>query len=294
MITRLRRRRFAVLAGSRLLWAAVIALVLSSLPAIANTNFVINGDFETPAYPPGTPFVAYFAVSPAIVGWLVEAGAVDHIRDYWEPANGEQSIDLTGSPGRGTLRQDMNTTAGAKYRLRFAMAGNPEPHPVCAPEPKVKKMEVRWGTTVVGTLSHNTTGRDFTNMGWTTHEFIVTANSSVTPLRFKDVTDNEPFAFCGATLDDVFVTALTPEERIQLLIEAVEALGLNQGLTTSLIVKLNAASASLERGQPHVACNQLGAFINELNALMQAGQLPASEGQPFVDEANAISIQLGC
>lgn len=44
----------------------------------------------------------------------------------------------------------------------------------------------------------------------------------------------------------------------------------NQGITNSLLVKLDAAQAALDRGQTSVAINSLQAFINEVQA--QAGK----------------------
>ena len=44
----------------------------------------------------------------------------------------------------------------------------------------------------------------------------------------------------------------------------------NQGITNSLLAKLDAAQAALDRGQTSVAINNLQAFINEVQA--QAGK----------------------
>jgi competence protein ComGC len=44
----------------------------------------------------------------------------------------------------------------------------------------------------------------------------------------------------------------------------------NKGVANSLLAKLDAAQAALDRGQPGVAVNLLHAFINEVNA--QAGK----------------------
>jgi hypothetical protein len=49
----------------------------------------------------------------------------------------------------------------------------------------------------------------------------------------------------------------------------------NQGIVRSLLAKLDAAQAAVDRGQPAVAVNQLEAFIRELRA--QAGKHIAQE-----------------
>ncbi|WP_179865948.1 hypothetical protein [Bacillus pseudomycoides] len=54
------------------------------------------------------------------------------------------------------------------------------------------------------------------------------------------------------------------------------------GQTNSLIVNLNAA------------CNQLQAFINEVNGLINAGVLTSTQGQPLIDCATLIRNQIGC
>jgi hypothetical protein len=50
------------------------------------------------------------------------------------------------------------------------------------------------------------------------------------------------------------------------LIARVQSLGLPKGLENSLVSKLEAALASLNRGNKKAAINQLQAFINEVNA----------------------------
>jgi hypothetical protein len=62
---------------------------------------------------------------------------------------------------------------------------------------------------------------------------------------------------------------LDPVKEIAVLIAAVDVLGLAQGLENSLLSKLNNALAKLLDGNPnndHAACNQLAAFINQVDA----------------------------
>ncbi|MDM5214712.1 hypothetical protein QUF94_25390 [Peribacillus sp. NJ4] len=90
----------------------------------------------------------------------------------------------------------------------------------------------------------------------------------------------------------------SPQQQIQDLINEINALHnagvLNSGQSNSLIVKLNAAINSLNKGQPHAACNQLQAFINEVNGLINAGVLTPEQGQSLIDCATLIRNQIGC
>jgi hypothetical protein len=70
---------------------------------------------------------------------------------------------------------------------------------------------------------------------------------------------------------------------------AVPALGIpNNGEVNALLQKLAAAIAQLNAGQVIPAGNQLGAFLNQLSALVQSGQVPAATAQPLIDAVNRI------
>ena len=56
----------------------------------------------------------------------------------------------------------------------------------------------------------------------------------------------------------------------------------NAGVTQSLLAKLDAAQAALDRGQSNVALNQLGAFIAEVEA--QAGEHIAAEHAAHMED----------
>ena len=66
----------------------------------------------------------------------------------------------------------------------------------------------------------------------------------------------------------------------------------NKGVSASLLTKLDAAQAALDRGQSGVAANLLHAFINEVNA--QAGKSIAAEhAGHLVDHAQNVIKALG-
>jgi hypothetical protein len=89
---------------------------------------------------------------------------------------------------------------------------------------------------------------------------------------------------------------LEPRPAIERLIHEVQQLvdggSLNQGQGNSLIVKLEGALEKLDRGQPKPAANQLGAFVNEVDSLIDEGVLTPEEGQPLIDAAQSIIDQI--
>src|SRR6266540_3949548 len=94
--------------------------------------------------------------------------------------------------------------------------------------------------------------------------------------------------FNGAT--DAFVAKVGElPASIPALTAFVGGLGqLNEGQKNSLIVKLNAASASIASGNSKAACGQLGAFTDEVRALVQSKQLAAGPGDVLVTGAKAV------
>jgi hypothetical protein len=54
---------------------------------------------------------------------------------------------------------------------------------------------------------------------------------------------------------------------------------LNHGQGNALAVKLDAAVRALNRGNGQAACNELGAFTNQIEAFINAGLLSAGQGQ---------------
>jgi pullulanase-type alpha-1,6-glucosidase len=102
--------------------------------------------------------------------------------------------------------------------------------------------------------------------------------------------------FIPARTAAVFVAYDAPTTRIMHLIDAVQALVdsevLNQGQGDSLIVKLQAAIQSLNRGNTIAASNQLSAFTHEVAALQKASVLNAEQAQALIDTAMDIIYQI--
>ncbi|UCC38743.1 MAG: hypothetical protein JSV96_13080 [Candidatus Aminicenantes bacterium] len=60
---------------------------------------------------------------------------------------------------------------------------------------------------------------------------------------------------------------------------------LNKGQANALVKKLEAASKNLNKGKPKAACNEIQAFINQVNALINSGKLSPEEGDPLIEAA---------
>jgi choice-of-anchor C domain-containing protein len=162
-------------------------------------NLLVNGSFEQgPDAKRGDGFITLESGSTAITGWVVSRGDIDYVGSYWQPADGQRSLDLNGF-NRGGIAQTFKTTKGKKYRVTFAMAGNPN----LGEEPRVKTL----GISAAGKsaeFSFDTTGKVYRNMGWVTKTWEFMAVADQTTLEFYSLTGRG----CGPALDDVHVVAL--------------------------------------------------------------------------------------
>lgn len=207
--------------AGKFLVAACLGL---SAIAPANANLVTNGGFEDVVLPTGTSFVTLGAGSPALTGWTI-LGSVDHIRDYWVPSEGAQSIDLNGFGLVGTISQTFATTVGQPYELTFDMAGNPD-------FGSVKSLLVQIDS-VAQLFSFDSTGQSHGAMGWITHSLVFTATDVLTTLMFQSLTFDFPaippiervFSF-GPALDNVAVNAVPVPAAVWLLGSALLGLGM--------------------------------------------------------------------
>jgi choice-of-anchor C domain-containing protein len=175
----------------------MVVLLLASVGAVsAAPNLVLDPGFETPVI--SGNWITY---PVGVMGsWNIDAQSIDLIHDGWDPANGDQSIDLSGD-NRGTISQLINTVPGKTYKLSFAMAGN------TYEAPQKKTVEVLWDGSSKGTFDFNTNGYDTTNMGWTVIGPITglqASSDSTTKLEFKDITASGDVR-AGVALDDVVV-----------------------------------------------------------------------------------------
>jgi hypothetical protein len=169
---------------------AVLALLASLLCGSAHAvppppPLITNGGFESSTLSP----------------WSAYGGVVTLAdQSYWTAASGQQSVALNDY---GAVAQDVSTTAGNRYDLSFAYAGDPG----CTQG--VKHLTVTWNGTLMGagagsaTYTFDTTGHTTTSMGWQTAHLLVDAASASTHLVFTDTIDSG----CGIVIDDVAMTA---------------------------------------------------------------------------------------
>ena len=185
--------------------AGVLGLILAGPGlACAAVNLVQDPGFETPVAP-----LDSFLVIPGsgtIGPWNVGGASVDvNNTEYIASAEGQQSIDLTGSPGAGSVSQMLSTAAGQEYVLRFAIAGNAAEDPDF-PSPVVKQMEVFWDGQLIDSPTFDTTGHSLASPGWIYLQYEVAATSTSSDLEFVSLTSGAT----GPLLDDVSVTVPEP------------------------------------------------------------------------------------
>ncbi len=93
---------------------------------------------------------------------------------------------------------------------------------------------------------------------------------------------------------DVIIAAnqpIAPGASVSILEMIVQGLGLDKGITTSLLAKLDAALSSLQRGQNGAASGQLGAFANEVSAQARKS-IPLADAQGLLTVVNHILASL--
>jgi choice-of-anchor C domain-containing protein len=185
---------------------AAAAPVAQARTAPGPGPLVANGGFETPAIP-ANAFIRYGSGS-TIGPWRVTAGNVDLTgANFWQAADGRQSLDLEGSDS-GTIEQQLPTRIGGCYTVNFALAGNPDGGPT------VKRGYAR---VVQHTLGHptvqknfifNTAGKSRGNMGYVPQRFRFRAFAPSATLTFASTTGGG----YGPVVDAVNVTQSNPIE----------------------------------------------------------------------------------
>jgi phosphodiesterase/alkaline phosphatase D-like protein len=106
------------------------------------------------------------------------------------------------------------------------------------------------------------------------------------------------FGAGGALTDSkaVSIKVLSADEQIAQLENMVTALFnqglLNQGQTNSLLAKLNDAQSAVDQGKLKVAYNVVGAFKNEVQALINSRRLSLAQAEPLLDAADSLSLSL--
>ena len=109
---------------------AALTVLCFSAPAMG--SIVVNGDFESPNIG-NTLFQTFTSGSTAITGWTVNGTSVDLVTTRTGISgyafSGQQSVDLSGTPGPGGIFQDLPTTAGLRYLVSFDVSTNDQGNP---------------------------------------------------------------------------------------------------------------------------------------------------------------------
>ena len=167
---------------------------LAASPAHASANLLSNGSFEDPIVGGGFVTVG----SPGSMGaWSVDSGSIDHIGSYWQAADGNQSVDMSGNSD-GKISQTVNTSAGLQYELSWWEAGNNDGGNV------VKHLDALINDSVVADGAFDVTGHTKSDMGWTEFTYDFISVGGPTKISFQG-TEGNPY---GAALDNVSLKAV--------------------------------------------------------------------------------------
>jgi hypothetical protein len=123
------------------------------------------------------------------------------------------------------------------------------------------------------------------------------AAGSLFPIGTTIVTCTGRDAADNSTSGSFTVTVKGAAEQLSDIRAAVQSLNLTQGIANSLDAKLQnleQAIFSSKNGDKVSACNKLDAFVNEVNAQVQAGRLSQTQSTPLIAAANRVKAVLGC
>jgi choice-of-anchor C domain-containing protein len=168
-----------------------------AVPFAVRANLVLDGSFEGQVAT--QPFQTFYAPS-SFGAWTVTAGSIDLINGYWAAAEGNQSVDLSGT-SRGTIQQTVNIPGGS-YHLTFELSGNSDGPPT------VKTVLVSLGG-VSAQFSFTTPSGNNQNMHWVSESWdVYLPAGGNTVLSFADISDLSatPNAY-GAALDNISLTS---------------------------------------------------------------------------------------
>jgi choice-of-anchor C domain-containing protein len=162
---------------------------------------IADGSFEDPAICPLADGFETYPTDGALTYWSLDSGTIDHICETWDPADGLQSLDMSGNLGPGGVISQTLTSLddGHTYKVTFKMAGNP------AGLPNVKTLDVAVDGGQSASFNFDVTTDcggpcDYpTPMGWTEKEYVFVADAASMPLTFSTPDDTG----YGPALDEV-------------------------------------------------------------------------------------------
>lgn len=193
-------------AGRMTMGLLLMTGLLFSNAAAQDPSLIVNGSFEQgPA--PGS-YLHLDGGATSITGWVVTGEGIDYIGRLWIASDGGRSLDLDGSKrsagtppyAQGGIAQTFATTPGTRYLVNLDLAGNPFGGLA------VKPMRVSAAGQHMD-FTFDITGKNGSNMGWTSKSWTFTANSASTTLEFRSLTVS-PATGWGPAIDNVSVTVV--------------------------------------------------------------------------------------
>ena len=181
------------------------AAVLLVAPASA-TNLLVDGGFEAHSCTVST-FLTLNSTASCLSPWAVlPGGGVNLVGSTWTAAEGQYSIELSGSSAGG-IEQAFTTVPGQTYVVAFSLAGQPGgSQPV-----KTMRIEVDNDSQSFADFTFDTTGKNTFDMGWRMEQWCFAADSTQTTVSFRTTT---PTGTYGAAIDNVQVSAIDPTDNI--------------------------------------------------------------------------------
>jgi choice-of-anchor C domain-containing protein len=190
----------------------IVPAVLCS-PAVFAANILDSiygigaGSFEIPGYT-GPLYLTLANGSNYIRGWTVNTTNIDLV-DYqvWTPSDGQNSIDMNGTPGGpGGIQTVITTTIGATYRVTFDIAGFTSPDNLT--NPKTMETTAAGVTTQFSLTTTDSFSQPFSlplAVTWHTRtfDFVATSSSSIVSFVSTVSTDGS-----GMLLDNVSIEAV--------------------------------------------------------------------------------------
>jgi choice-of-anchor C domain-containing protein len=171
-------------------------LAVISAPGLVHAAGFQNGSFEAGTLYATGSFDTLGTGSTAITGWTVTGGNIDYIGGLWQAAQGSRSLDMVGN-SLGSIAQSFDTTAGAQYKVEFALSSN------IAGGLGQKILRVIAGNES-DDYTYSPTGLNANNnMRWADNSFTFTADAATTLLSFQAING---LCCYGAALDNVRVT----------------------------------------------------------------------------------------
>lgn len=201
----------ARMAKGMVMGGAIGAAIVTGLGvSAAHGSLIVNGSFEEPAIT--AAFIVLPAGSTTVPGWVVSAPTPTQGVDLVSRAagndyvyDGNQSIDLAGTPGRGSISQQVPTNPGEVYELRFFLSSNGAP--------MTDGVTVLWNDQEIATYTSPQLG------SWSEFALNVTGIAGTSSLTFRGNVDGN----AGTVLDLVSLNVVPAPGATALAIGAMAA-----------------------------------------------------------------------